>query len=107
MLGTLSLLTLTAPFGTTILGLVSINDIQHSQRRITGLPLAVADSLLFPLLLLDSLVVCLFWFLCVVGYEIIGPGTAMSERTVWLCVGVVKFERVFSRTLMQFSRLTL
>ena len=43
---------LTAPFGTTILGIVSIGDIRHSAGGLYGLPLALADALLFPLLVL-------------------------------------------------------
>jgi hypothetical protein len=48
---------LAAPFGTTILGLIAISDIRHSDGRLYGLPLAVADALLFPLLVLDVLLV--------------------------------------------------
>ncbi len=48
---------LTAPFGTTILGVISIGDIRHSAGRLYGLPLALADALLFPLLVLDALLV--------------------------------------------------
>ncbi|MBT4867775.1 MAG: serine/threonine protein kinase, partial [Planctomycetaceae bacterium] len=47
---------LAAPFGTTILGTIAISDIRHSQNRLVGLPLAVGDALLFPLLLLDVLI---------------------------------------------------
>ncbi len=46
----------TAPFGTTILGAVSVSEIRHSRERLIGLPLALADVLLFPLLLLDALI---------------------------------------------------
>ncbi len=46
----------TAPFGTTILGAVSIGEIRHSGGRLIGLPLALADALLFPLLVLDALI---------------------------------------------------
>ena len=49
---------ITAPFGTTILGVVALSDIRHSQGRITGLPLAVFDALFYPLLLLDRAAVC-------------------------------------------------
>jgi serine/threonine protein kinase len=48
---------LTAPFGTTAMGLLSISDIRHSRGRLIGMPLAVADTLCFPLLLLDCLIV--------------------------------------------------
>jgi hypothetical protein len=53
------LLSLTAPFGTTILGLVAISQIRRSRGKLYGLALAVADALLFPLLLLDALIVTL------------------------------------------------
>jgi len=50
---------LTAPFGTTILGLMSISDIRHSNGRVIGMPLALADALGYPLLILDALIVAL------------------------------------------------
>jgi serine/threonine protein kinase len=40
----------------TMLGISAIKDIRYSNGRIVGLPLAVADALFFPLLLLDALV---------------------------------------------------
>ncbi len=48
---------LAAPFGTTILGFIAISDIRHSGERVYGLPLAVADALFFPLLVLDAVLV--------------------------------------------------
>jgi hypothetical protein len=53
---------LLAPFGTTILGCVAISDIRHSRGRLIGLLLAVADSLFFPLLVVDGLIFALFTF---------------------------------------------
>jgi len=53
---------LTAPFGTTILGWVSVTQIHRSAGRLYGLWLAMLDGLLFPLLLLDAGVVWL-WLL--------------------------------------------
>ena len=47
---------LTAPFGTTIMGLAAISSIRHSRGHLSGLPLAVADALFFPLLILDIIV---------------------------------------------------
>ena len=47
---------LLAPIGTTVMGVVAISSIRHSRGRITGLPLAVADSLFFPMLLLLGIV---------------------------------------------------
>ena len=46
-----------APFATTILGMISISQIRHSAGKLHGLALAVADTLLFPLLVL-------FWWCC-------------------------------------------
>ncbi len=57
-----------APFGTTICGLVSLSQIRRSNGRLYGLPLALFDALLFPLLVLD-LVINLAWGLI---YEIAG-----------------------------------
>lgn len=85
---TLFPLGLTAPFGTTILGVLATNDIRRSRGRLTGMPLALADSLLYPLLLLDGVVVGLFWLLCLVAYEAFGPGTPMSARAEWLCIAI-------------------
>ena len=48
---------ITAPFGTTGLGLLSISAIRKSQGRLVGLPLALADALFFPLLFLNALLV--------------------------------------------------
>ena len=50
---------LAAPFATTILGMISISQIRHSAGKLHGLGLAVADTLLFPLLAL--LGIC-YWF---------------------------------------------
>jgi hypothetical protein len=47
----------TAPFGTTILGLLALHDVRHSQGRIRGLGLALIGALFFPLLFLDALLV--------------------------------------------------
>jgi hypothetical protein len=57
ILAPLGLLGLSAPFGTTILGLVAIGHIRRSGGRIYGMGLAVFDALLFPLLVLDGLMV--------------------------------------------------
>ena len=47
---------LTAPVATTAFGVAAISEIRHSAGGIIGLPLALADALLFPLLLLDALI---------------------------------------------------
>lgn len=47
---------LTAPFGTTVLGMIGVSHIRNSFGRIYGLPLAVADALFYPLVALDGLI---------------------------------------------------
>lgn len=53
----LGLAGLAAPFGTTILGFVSISHIRQSAGRIYGMGLALFDALLYPLLALDALII--------------------------------------------------
>ncbi|MCB1211210.1 MAG: hypothetical protein KDK97_17935, partial [Verrucomicrobiales bacterium] len=50
------ILGVSAPFGTTILGWVAVSQIRRSAGRIRGLPLAVFDGLLFPLMALSSVI---------------------------------------------------
>ena len=54
--GVFGLIGCAAPFGTTILGFVAIGQIRRSAGKLYGLPLAVFDALVFPLLLLDGLI---------------------------------------------------
>ncbi len=49
-----------APFGTTILGWISVTQIRRSAGKLCGMWLAVLDGLLFPLLLLDALIFAAF-----------------------------------------------
>ena len=49
-------LSLTSPFGTTILGIVAIDQIRHSQGEVRGLRLAVIDAICFPLLLVNVII---------------------------------------------------
>ncbi|MES2568728.1 MAG: protein kinase [Verrucomicrobiota bacterium] len=48
---------LTAPFGTTILGWVAVSQIRRSQGKLGGLGFALFDALIFPLLILDGLII--------------------------------------------------
>lgn len=47
-------------FATTILGMVSITQIRHSSGRVYGIGLALFDTLLFPLILLNIIMFCVF-----------------------------------------------
>ena len=70
-----------APFGTTILGVVAIGQIRRSAGRLYGLPLAVFDALLFPLLLLDGVIlVAVFAVTMTVLVLLGGLGTDGSSR---------------------------
>lgn len=57
-----------APFGTTILGVVAIGQIRRSAGKLYGLPLAVFDALLFPLLFVNLMLLALGF---AVAYEIL------------------------------------
>jgi tRNA A-37 threonylcarbamoyl transferase component Bud32 len=60
VMGLPSLLGLTAPFGTTILGIAAITHIRHSLGRLYGMGLALFDALLFPLLALNIAILTVF-----------------------------------------------
>ena len=58
--GTLLPLGLLSPAGTTLLGWIAVAQIRRSAGRLHGLWLAVFDGLLFPMLVLDGLMVCIW-----------------------------------------------
>lgn len=66
---TLLPLGLAAPFGTTILGWISVTQIGRSAGRLYGLGLALFDGLVFPLLLLDL----------VLGLLLLRSATALAQ----------------------------
>lgn len=70
----LGLVGITAPFGTTILGFIAIGQIRRSEGNLHGLPLAVANALLYPLLLLDGLILVAFAALTMAILQAIYPG---------------------------------
>ncbi len=55
-----------APFATTILGWLAVHDIRHSRGRITGLGLALFAALVYPLLVLNGVLVTIVMYL---GHE--------------------------------------
>jgi hypothetical protein len=66
----------TAPFGTTVLGIIAISDVRHSQGRLAGLSLAVVDALFFPLLILDGLIIGVVLMLVNLGINLLETTTA-------------------------------
>jgi len=83
----LGFLGLTAPFGTTILGLVSITLIRHSVGRLYGMSLALFDALLFPLLALDApiSVLCLLACQSLAAELPLGPTTCALLVSLPVC----------------------
>lgn len=57
----LLLLAATAPFASTILGLLSISQIRSSDGMVYGLPLAVFTSLFYPVIVLSLILVLIGW----------------------------------------------
>jgi len=55
-----TVLGIAAPFATIILGAMALHDIRHSGGRVAGLPLALADVILLPLLVLDFAILIFF-----------------------------------------------
>lgn len=82
LIGVATLLGLAAPFATTILGCVAIGQIRRSDGKLYGLPLAVVDAMLFPLLLLDIVI----WL--AVAYVIAILGLTSDTRAVALFVSL-------------------
>jgi hypothetical protein len=50
-------LAISGPIGATILGIIAISQIRRSNGALYGMPLAVADALFFPLLVIDALII--------------------------------------------------
>jgi len=74
---------LTAPFGTTALGIAAISQIRNSGGRLYGLALAVFDALLYPLLALDVLICVLFLATAqAMAYQGAGASAA-SLNAIW------------------------
>jgi len=50
-----------SPFATTILGLISISQIRASKGKLVGKPLALLDTLFYPLIVIDGLLIALMF----------------------------------------------
>jgi tRNA A-37 threonylcarbamoyl transferase component Bud32 len=69
VMGPLAIMAFAAPVGVTALGWMAVSEIRRSQGRLHGLALAMADGVLFPLLLVDGWLV---WLCQRVGAAISG-----------------------------------
>jgi hypothetical protein len=97
-------LSLSAPVGATILGIVAISQIRRSNGALYGLPLAVTDALFFPLILLDAVLVALIagTFLAMAGAftkHSPDPAVAVPVTVIALAVAVVADVWIVKRTL--------
>ncbi len=77
LLGVLLPLGVAAPFGTTILGGIALSQIRRSAGRLYGLGLALFDTLCFPLLALDALII----WLCFLTIRSAAQGTAVASAS--------------------------
>lgn len=85
LLGLFALPALTAPFATTALGWAAMSEIRQSAGRLTGLPLAVFDALVFPLLALDCVIAVLVSAgMAVVAYLFVGTRMGPPDTPVMI-----------------------
>jgi serine/threonine protein kinase len=80
---------LIAPFVTTLLGVLAIGHIRRSHGKLYGLPLAVFDALLFPLLLLDLLLIWLGFLLFVGVLSLVLKGMSVAMMGPLLLTGLL------------------
>jgi uncharacterized integral membrane protein len=80
-----------APFATTILGMISISQIRHSAGKLHGLGLAVADTLLFPLLAL--LGIC-YWFVTLMDKICVEAKIYGSDKPLPVVKTIIAFLKV-------------
>jgi tRNA A-37 threonylcarbamoyl transferase component Bud32 len=99
LLITLSLPGVTAPFGTTILGYVALSQIRHSAGRLYGLGLAFFDALVFPLLVVDYLVMAAGG---VLATALLSSAKAQDAATVVDLLVVVVLDFFIVRTIWRF-----
>ncbi len=75
----------TAPLGTTLLGVIAIAHIRRSAGRLYGMGLALFDALLYPLLILTALIIWLWYHLYAIlaSAPNLGWG-AITQPSYWL-----------------------
>ncbi len=80
----LLVLGLTAPIGSTVLGFMALGDIRASQGRIRGLPLAIFDALLYPLLLLDAAIIAVICTAAAILLALIARLLVNGTLVIWI-----------------------
>ena len=98
-LAVLGLPALLAPIGTTILGILSQGDIRRSNGKLKGLGLAFFDAALFPILLLDSLIL-LIVMVVIMGLDLLPQG---ADYTIFVALGISAVLCVVVDTLILHS----
>lgn len=88
LLSPLILIAAAAPVGATVCGAVAISRIRRSGGKLYGLGLALADTLLFPLLAMDALI-GVVWLLLLQAVANWTGGDVQLNRATWLLLSVV------------------
>jgi len=84
LMGLLLLIAISAPIGTTILGAVSVHKIKRSGGKLYGLPLAFADVVFFPMLLLHGAMAVLLGLLVVTLIQLAGVNAGLGAAEMGL-----------------------
>ena len=89
----LTLIAVTAPFASTILGWIAVSQIRNSKGRLHGMGLAVFDGLLFPLLALDGALVAV----CFAVFKAFDSGLKLMLLLPVLIVGLLVLDWLIIR----------
>lgn len=84
-----------APIGTTILGAISMSNIKKSGGKLYGLPLAFADAVFFPMLLLHSAMAVLLGLLIVTLMKFTGVNAGLGAAELGLLAMLPLFADFF------------
>jgi len=83
-MGVLLFIGMGAPIGTTILGAISMSKIKRSGGRLHGLPLAFADTIFFPLLLVHGAVAVMLGLLILTIMKLAGVNAGLGALEMGL-----------------------
>jgi len=83
-MGVLLFIGMAAPLGTTILGAISMSNIKKPGGKLYGLPLAFADTILFPLLLVHGAMAVMLGLLILTLMKLAGVNAALGALEIGL-----------------------